>query len=102
MNQQTQPTDDTASACATDKSCGPDNGCGCGPTPSTPGRRKGVKAAVLGVLCVLGCLAMPIAIGVFAAIGGTLADEVWLIVAGLAIAAVVAIVLKRRGSGSIC
>ncbi len=102
MHQQTHPTDNSTIACATDKACGPDNGCGCGPTPATSGQRKGLKAAVLGVLCVLGCLAVPIAIGGFAALGGALAGEAWLIGAGLVIAAVVALVLKRRGSGSIC
>ena len=102
MNQQTPPTDITAIAYATDKSCGPESGCGCGPTPGASGQRKGLKAAVLGVLCVLGCLAVPIAIGGFAALGGALAGEAWLIVAGLVTAAVVAVVLKRRDSGSIC
>lgn len=102
MNQQTQPTDNPVIACATDKACGPDNGCGCGPTSSTSGQRKGAKAAVLGVLCVLGCLAVPIAIGGFAALGGALAGEAWLIVAGVVVAGLVALVLKRRGSGSIC
>ena len=56
---------------------------------------------MLGVLCVVGCLAVPIAIGGFAAIGGALAGEVWLIVAGVVVAGV-AVVLKRRGSGLIC
>jgi len=64
MNQQTSPTDDANPiACATDRSCGPDNGCDCGPTPGAAGQRRGIKVAVLGVLCVLGCLAVPIAIG---------------------------------------
>lgn len=89
-------------ACAVDKSCGPDNGCDCGPAPQATSSRKGVKAAVLGVLCVLGCLAVPIAIGGFAALGGAFAGEAWLIGAGLVVAAVVAILLKRRGGGSIC
>ena len=72
------------------------------PNSRNIGQRKGLKAAVLGVLCVLGCLAVPIAIGGVAALGGALAGEAWLIGAGLVIAAVVALVLKRRGSGSIC
>ena len=105
MNQQTPqtvPTHITAVACATDKSCGPDNGCGCSPTTRDSSRRKGLKAAVLGVLCVLGCLAVPIAIGGFGALGGALAGEAWLIVAGIAVAAVVAVAMKRRGGRSIC
>lgn len=102
MNQQTQPADTaTPIACAVDKSCA-DDGCGCSPAPSPTGRRRGVKAALLGVLCVLGCLAVPIAIGGFAALGGALTGDGWLIVAGLVVTGVVAIVLKRRGSGSIC
>ena len=101
MNQ-TRPNDaSTTIACATDKSCDPDSGCGCNPAPSAR-RRNGFKAAVLGVLCVLGCLAVPIAIGGVAAIGGAVVGEVWIIVAGLVVAGVVAVVLKRRGSGSIC
>lgn len=101
MNQ-TPPTDTAAPiACATDRSCVTESGWGGNPAPSS-GRRNGVKAAVLGVLCVLGCLAVPIAIGGFAAIGGAAAGEAWLIVAGLAIAGLVAVLFKRRGSGSIC
>ena len=101
MNQ-TRPSDAAVTvACATDKSCGPDSGCGSNPAPSAR-RSNGVKAALLGVLCVLGCLAVPIAIGGFAALGGAVASEVWIIVAGLVVAGVVAVVLKRRGSGSIC
>ncbi|MBI5088571.1 MAG: MerC domain-containing protein [Actinobacteria bacterium] len=101
MNR-TRPNDTAAPiACAVDKSCGPDTGCGCNP-PATAGRRRGLKAAVLGVLCVVGCLAVPIAIGGFAALGGALTGEVWLLVAGLVVAAVIAIIMKRRGSGSIC
>ena len=105
MNQQTPqtvPTHITALACATDKSCGPDHGCGCTPTSLHSSRRKGLKAAILGVLCVLGCLAVPIAIGGFAALGGALAGEAWLIVPGIVVAAVVALVVKRRGGRSIC
>jgi hypothetical protein len=103
MDKQTRPTDTgPAQACAIDRSCGPSTGCGCAPTPATSSQRKGVKAAVLGVLCVVGCLAVPIAIGGFAALGGALAGEVWLIVAGVVAAGVVAVVLKRRGSGSMC
>ena len=101
MNQTTRTDTAAPIACATDKSCDPDSGCGCNRAPSAR-RHNGVKAAVLGVLCVLGCLAVPVAIGGFAAIGGAAVGEVWLIVAGLVIAGVVAVVLKRRGSGSIC
>lgn len=105
MNQLTQETgqaDTTAITCATDKSCGPNSGCGCDPTPGPSIQRKGFKAALLGILCVLGCLAVPIAIGGFAALGGVLAGEAWLIVASIVVAAVVAVAVKRRGSGSIC
>ena len=108
MNQTRPATPDTAAACAVDRSCGPDTGCGCGPNAIAPtgiaqtASRKGLKAGLLGVLCVLGCLAVPVAIGGFAALGGALAGEAWVIVAGLVVAAVVDIVLKRRGGGSIC
>ena len=88
MNQTRPVTPDTAAACAVDRSCGPNTGCGCGPTAganaSAPtGSRKGLKAGLLGVLCVLGCLAVPVAIGGFAALGGALAGEVWVLVAAL-------------------
>ena len=99
---QTSPTDATATiACATDKSCDPNSGCGCNRAPSAR-RRNGFTAAVLGVLCVLGCLTVPMAIGGVAALSGAVVGEVWIIVAGLVVAGVVAVVLKRRGSGSIC
>jgi integrase len=58
----------------------PDSGCGCNPALSAR-RGNSVKAAALDVLCVLGCLAVPIAIGGFAAIGGAVAGEAWLILA---------------------
>ena len=103
MNQTRPATPDTAAACAVDRSYGPDTGCGCGPSATAqPASRKGLKAGLLGVLCVLGCLAVPVAIGGFAALGGALAGEVWVIVAGLVVAAVVAVVLKRRSGGRIC
>ena len=53
------------------------------------------------MLCMLGCLAVPVVIGGFAALGGALTGEVWVIVAGLAVAAAVAVLVKRRGGGSI-
>ena len=105
MNRQTQQTvtaDLTAIACATHKSCGPDTGCRCNSTPRSSSQRRRLKAAMPGVLCVLGCLAVPIAMGGFAALGGALAGEAWLIIAGVAVAAVVAVMMKRRGTGSIC
>ena len=95
----TQPT--TPVACATDRACGADSGCGCNPSGPTAGRRRGLRAALIGMACVLGCLAMPIAIGGFAAVGGGLAGEAWVIGAGVTIAVVVAIALKRR-RGAIC
>ncbi len=102
MNQHTQPTDaETTIACAVDKSCA-NSGCGCRPTPGATGQRRGVAAAMLSALCVLGCLAAPVAIGGFAAVGGALAGEAWLIVAGLVVAGAVAIFVKRRSGGSIC
>lgn len=102
MNQHTTPTDISAPvACAVDKSCA-DSGCGCGPASHGPGQRQGARAALFGVLCVLGCLAVPIAIGGFAALGGALSGEVWVLGAGLVVAAIVAVVVKRRGSGSMC
>ena len=101
MNQM-QNTTASSDACAIDRSC-IDSGCGCGPqSPSAKTSRRGFRAALFGVLCVLGCLAVPVAIGGFAALGGALSGEIWVLAAGLTLAVVVAFVLKRRGGGSIC
>ena len=103
MNQTQPAIPDTVAACAVDRSCGAETGCGCGPSATAPtASRKGPKAGLLGVLCVLGCLAPPVAIGGFAALGGALAGEMWVLIAGLVAAAVVAVVLKRRSGGTIC
>ena len=97
-----QNTTASSDACAIDRSCA-DSGYGCGPqNPSAKTSRRGFKAAVLAVLCVLGCLAVPVAIGGFAALGGVLSGEIWVLAAGLTVAVVVAFVLRRRGGGSIC
>lgn len=88
-------------ACAIDRSCDSGSGCGCGSATPNASQRRGRRAALVGVACVLGCLAVPIAIGGSAAVGGALAGEAWVIVAGAALAAVVALVLKRR-RGSVC
>lgn len=102
MNQPTQTSETaTPSVCAVNKSCA-DRGCGCGPVASDTGRGRGFKAVLLGAACVLGCLAVPVAIGGFAALGGALSGELWVIGAGLGLAAIAAAVLKRRGSGAIC
>ena len=108
MNQTEPATVDTGATCEIDRSCGPAAGCGCGPSATVENSsasttsRKGLKAGLLGLLCVLGCLAAPVAIGGVAALGGAFAGEVWVIVAGLVAAVGVAVVLKRRGGGSIC
>lgn len=88
-------------ACATDGSCSSDRSCGCNPASRPAGRRRGLRAALVGAACVLGCLTVPLAIGGFAAVGGALTGEAWVIVAGVTIAVVVAIALKRR-RGAIC
>lgn len=98
--------DQTTEACAVDRSCA-DSGCGCstpagsGPTATTS--RKGLKAGLLAAACVVGCLAVPLALGGVAALSGALAGEAWLLV-GLAVAAVVVggAVLRRRRTGKIC
>ena len=101
---KTQPaTPDTVAACAIDRSCGPETGCSCTPSATAqPASSQGLKAGLLGVLCVLGCLAVPVVIGGFAALGGVLAGEMSVLVAGLIVAAVVAVVLKRRSGERIC
>lgn len=97
-----QPTE----ACAVDRSCA-DSGCGCstpqGSGPDATTSRKGLKAGLLAVACVIGCLAVPLALGGVAALSGALAGEAWLLV-GLAVAAVVVggAVVRRRRTGKIC
>ena len=100
----TTPIDvtDASDSCAVDGSCPPESGCcGDGPTPAagTDARsRRGVKAAVLGVLCVVGCLAAPLAVGGVAAAGGALAGEWWLVAGALLVGVVgIAVMMRRRG-----
>jgi hypothetical protein len=96
-----------AESCSVDRSCPPEAGC-CGSTPE-PGaspRRTGLWAGFLaagaGLACVLGCMAVALAAGGgLAAAGGLLAGEIWLVLAGVAVAAISAVVLvRRKGSGS--
>ena len=97
-------TDESAS-CAVDRSCPPESGCCGGAAPSAEGEAKprhGAKAAVLAVLCVVGCLAVPLAVGGAAAVCGALAGESWLVVAALLAAAVAGVVMLRRRGRSVC
>ena len=92
-------TDESAS-CAVDRPCPPESGCCGGSAPSGEGQtrpRRGTKAAVLAVLCVVGCLAAPLAVGGVAAAGGALAGEWWLVVAALVATAAAAVIARRRG-----
>lgn len=98
--------DQSTEACAVDRSCA-DSGCGC----SSPGgslsakttSRKGLKAGLLAAACVIGCLAVPLALGGVVALSGALAGEGWLLV-GLAVAAIVVAVamVRRQRTGRIC
>ena len=97
-------TDESAS-CAVDRSCPPESGCCGGPTSAAEGEvrsRRGAKAALVAVLCVVGCLAFPLAVGGAAAVGGALAGEWWLAVAALVAGAVAAAVIWRRRGRSVC
>ena len=83
-----------ADLCVVDGSC-KDAECGCTTTkpPNAPDdttRRKTLsRTGILGLLCVLGCAAGPLAIGGVAAAAGALSGEAWVIAAGLMIATVV-------------
>ena len=89
---------------ALDRSC-TDSGCGCtsaSTSDSTPdgdkARRKTLsRAGIVGLLCVLGCAAGPLAIGGVAAVAGTVAGEAWVIAAGLLIAATFYAYRRRTG-----
>ena len=72
-----------------------DAGCGCAPSPDAQATR-GAKAMILGALCVLGCLAGPLLIGGVAALGSVVTGEVWVAIAGTAVAISLGIVVKRR------
>lgn len=99
-------TDQSTEACAVDRSCA-DSGCGCaapaGSAPDATTSRKGLKAGLLAAACVIGCLAVPLALGGIAALSGALAGEAWLLV-GLAVASIVVgvAVVRRRRTGKIC
>lgn len=100
------PPDQSPEACVVDRSCG-DSGCGCatrtGSEPEATTPRNGLKAGLLAAACVIGCLAVPFALGGVAAVSGALAGKAWLFV-GLAVAAIivgVAVALRRR-TGKIC
>ncbi len=59
------------------------------------------KAGILGLLCVIGCAAVPLAIGGFGALSGAIAGEAWIIALVLPIA--VGFYLFRRRTGrNIC
>ncbi len=89
----------------TTASCPTDGSCDCrltNDTPSENSQKNGTKAAVVGLLCVLGCLAAPLLIGGVAALSSVISGEAWILVVGVTAAVVVGVVLKRRGKGSIC
>jgi nitrate/nitrite transporter NarK len=98
--------DQSTEACAVDRSCA-DSGCGCatpaGSDPAATTSRTGLKAGLVAAACVLGCLAVPLALGGVAAVSGALAGEAWLLV-GLAVAAFVVglAVVRQRRTGKIC
>lgn len=96
---------DGSASCAVDRSCPPESGCCGAPEPSAATEAKswrGAKAAVLAVLCVAGCLAVPLAVGGAAALGGALAGEWWLAVAALVAAGAAAVAIARRRGRSGC
>ena len=88
--------------CAIDQSS-TETGCGCAttkhPTPAddTPRRKTLSRVGILGLLCVLGCAAGPLAIGGLAAVTGALSGEAWIIATGLLIAAAVYAYRRRTG-----
>lgn len=97
-------TDESAS-CAVDRSCPPEPGCCGGSTPAVEGEAepgRGAKAAALAVLCVVGCLAVPLAVGGATAVGGALAGEWWLAVVALVAAGAAGVVIARRRGRSSC
>ena len=100
-------SDRSTDACAVDRSCA-DSGCGCatpaaGSDSEATTSRKGLKAGLLAAACVIGCLAVPVAIGGVVAVSGALAGEAWLLV-GVAVAAIVVgvAVVRRRSTGKVC
>ena len=88
-----------ADGCVVDRSC-VDTGCGCVSTPvrtNAPRRATATRVGMIGILCVLACVAGPLAIGALAAVTGAVAGETWIIAAGLVGAAVASYYRRRRG-----
>ena len=81
--------------------------CGCAPVPrdtpaaepahpAGPARsRRGLLAAVVGVLCVVGCAAGPLALAGLAAAAGAVSG-LWAVAAAGMLAGVVVVALRRR------
>lgn len=89
------PSPSNGGVCATDQPGAEGTGCGRTTTNQTaarddmPRRKTLSRAGIVGVLCVLGCAAGPLAIGGLAAVTGAISGEAWIIAAGVLIAAVV-------------
>ena len=87
--------------CAIDQTCTV-TGCGCttdkhpAPPDDTARRKTLSPAGIVGLLCMLGCAAGPLAIGGLAPVTGALSRQTW-IIAGLLIAAAVYAYRRRTG-----
>lgn len=105
----TPEMDEASPSCATDRSCPPESSC-CGGTPATgeqavaPTSKAGFRAAALGVLCIVGCLAIPLAAGGAAAMFGAVSGTWWVVIGSVLLTAgLSAVVLsRRRAGGRVC
>lgn len=101
--------DKDSPSCATDRSCPPESNC-CGECPATggvsdkPTSKTGLRAAVLGVLCVVGCIAGPLALGGAAAAFGAVSGAWWMVIGAAVLTAPVSVLVlaRRRNGGSVC
>jgi hypothetical protein len=64
----------------------------------------GFRAAVLGVLCVVGCLVVPLAAGGAAAMFGAVSGAWWMVLGSVLLTAGLSAVLlgRRRAGGKVC
>jgi len=95
-----QPVIDPAVPGRTPETVGPTRDGGASDERRPP--RGGLKLAALAAVCVAGCIAVPLAIGVASAIGGAAVGRPWMVAVAVALTAVAAILARRRGGRSVC
>ena len=70
----------------------------CSTAPAQLDRPKARHVGLIGLLCVLGCAAGPVAVGGVAAAFGPLTGDAWILAGGLVVG--LALYVRRRRAGS--